>query len=107
ALQGDGGSGRERAGDLNDIAELVMAGRGPVNELAAAVRRGGYRSAPRDDDEMDHAQPELLTPEEASSYLSGKHRIQNSRLTLANRRCAGTGPEFHRRGRSIFYTHAA
>jgi hypothetical protein len=56
---------------------------------------------------MDDVQPELLAPQEASSYLSGKHRIRNSRLTLANRRCAGTGPDFHRRGRSIFYTHAA
>jgi hypothetical protein len=50
ALQGDCGSGCERAGDLYDVVDLFLAGRGTIQQLAIAVRRGDYRSAPRHDD---------------------------------------------------------
>jgi hypothetical protein len=48
-LSGD--SGRARAGDILDVVQLYLAGRGSIDELASAALRGDFRTAPRDEDE--------------------------------------------------------
>jgi hypothetical protein len=44
-------NGQARAGDLFDVVDLFIDGRGSVAELAASVARGVYCAVPRDDDE--------------------------------------------------------